>query len=105
MTVIIRAEESRNYTAIDNRVLNDDRLSLTARGLFAYLCAQPDGQQVYDDHFFYNFPDGGQAMCAALLELEECGYVIFVQKGALECEPVQRIVCHRRLQPKEYGRR
>jgi DNA-binding MarR family transcriptional regulator len=73
--MIIRAAKNRNYTVINNTVLNDDRLSLKARGLAAYLLTKPDDWRINRDLLASQFPDGVWAVRGALKELERAGYL------------------------------
>lgn len=73
--MIIRAEKNRNYSVISNVILNDERLSMKARGLAAYLLTKPDNWRINAVHLASQFPDGPSAIRAAMRELEACGYL------------------------------
>lgn len=73
--MIIRAQKNGDYSVIHNGILNDDRLSLKARGLAAYLLTKPDNWRINRDLLAKQFPDGVWAVRGALKELETCGYL------------------------------
>ena len=73
--MIIRAEKNRNYTVINNTILNDERLSWKARGLAAYLLTKPDNWQINREHLTGQGPDGISSVRSALKELHDCGYI------------------------------
>jgi hypothetical protein len=73
--MIIRAPHKSNYSVIDNRVLNDERLSWRARGLLAYLLSKPDGWQVMTQNLVNSSPDGRRIVEVTMTELETLGYV------------------------------
>lgn len=75
--MIVRiAKRPRGFTQIDNRTLRDDRLSLKARGLLAYLLSQPSFYTVRSEDLAGITPkEGRDAIRAALAELEAAGYV------------------------------
>lgn len=39
---------SKNFTVVDNTIINDARLSLKAKGLFVYLWSQADNWTYYE---------------------------------------------------------
>jgi len=73
--VIIRTKVNRNYTTINNTILNDARLSWQARGLAAYLLTKPDTWNINRDHLAEQGPDGIRAVRSALKELRTAGYI------------------------------
>lgn len=73
---IIREEHRNNFTVFDNRVLQDRRLSLTARGLLEYILSMPTNWSfTIDDLVAASKPDDRSTVEAALNELKEVGYV------------------------------
>jgi hypothetical protein len=72
---IIRAKRKTNYTIMSNVGLEDNRLSLKAKGMLAYLLSKPDNWQVSDRQLSTIGPDGRTAVQAALKELETYGYL------------------------------
>ena len=73
--MIIRTPKTSNYAVIDNRVLNDPRLSFKAKGVIALLLSKPDGWEVMTQHLINSGPDGRTAVESALAELETFGYI------------------------------
>lgn len=61
-----------NLVMIDASFLYDERLSLAAKGLLAFLVSRPHGDSVRSDT---KSPDKPSAVKAALDELEACGYI------------------------------
>lgn len=74
--MIKRARRPSNFTIISNVGMNDERLSLKAKGLLAYLLTKPDNWQVSDRQLSTIGPDGRSAVQAALKELEEYKYLV-----------------------------
>ncbi len=74
--MIVRAKRKTNFTIISNVGMNDERLSLKAKGMLAYLLTKPDNWQVSDRHLATIGPDGRSAVQAALKELETFGYLV-----------------------------
>lgn len=74
--MIIRTPEREYYVVMDNRVLEDHRLSWKARGVIAYLLSKPDGWEVMTAELINSGPDGRQSVESALSELEHIGYLI-----------------------------
>jgi hypothetical protein len=64
-----------NFTAIDNRAVQDGRLSLKARGLHHLLLSKFDGSTVNAAEVARECTDGRDAIQAAMRELERCGYL------------------------------
>ncbi|MCI1283003.1 MAG: DnaD domain protein [Lacticaseibacillus songhuajiangensis] len=64
------------FTIIPNATLTDDRLSLKARGLLAYMLSMSDGWAFYTSEMVKHFPDGIKAVRAGLSELERTGYLV-----------------------------
>jgi hypothetical protein len=74
--MIVRAKRNTNYTMMSNVGLNDERLSLKAKGMLAHLLSKPDNWNVSDRQLCTIGPDGRAAVQAALKELETCGYLL-----------------------------
>lgn len=73
--MIVRRPHTSHYVVIDNRVLEDARLSWKSRGILAWLLAKPDGWKVSVRGLAAAGPDGRTAIQSALMELEEYGYI------------------------------
>jgi hypothetical protein len=63
------------FVIMDQRPLNDARLSWKAKGLLAYLLSKPDDWQVWMDDLEKRSTDGEHAVRSAIRELRDCGYV------------------------------
>lgn len=72
---IIRVEKTKNYSVISNVCLRDDRISMKAKGLFAYIMTLPDSWEVRQCELLNHFSDGRTAISAAMHELGEFGYI------------------------------
>jgi hypothetical protein len=73
--VIIRVKHARNYTVIENRTLQDPRLSFKATGVLAYLLSLPDDWRVSRDDLANRKADGVASVRTAMSELEAAGYL------------------------------
>lgn len=65
-----------NFTQVSNIVLNDKRLSLKAKGLYAYLFSKPDNWVFLVDVILSDIKEGRDAFYSALKELIKNGYII-----------------------------
>ena len=65
-----------NFTQVSNIVLNDKRLSLKAKGLYAYLFSKPDNWIFLVDIILSDIKEGRDAFYSALNELIKNGYII-----------------------------
>ena len=79
---ILRVEKSRNFTPVSNVPFRDKRLSLRARGLLATALTLPDDWEYSLPGLLSLFPDGKQALRAALAELEAAGYLTRTRENA-----------------------
>ena len=75
MTVIKRVPDNIPYTVIGNHILQNDNLSLTARGLLAYLISKPPDFQIRVDQLRDHFQEGRRRVTNALEELKESGFL------------------------------
>jgi hypothetical protein len=71
---IHRIRHARGFTVLPNTVLQDRRLSYTARGLLADLLSRPDGWREDGRHMAETSPQGRLAVAKALRELTAFGY-------------------------------
>ncbi len=74
--MIVRTKKNRNYTTINNTVLEDERLSWRAKGIAAYLLSKPDDWQISHEHLLRSGKEGRDAVLNAMKELEDCGYLV-----------------------------
>ncbi|USS87490.1 helix-turn-helix domain-containing protein [Fructilactobacillus hinvesii] len=65
----------QGYSMISNQLVQDDRLSWKARGLFGYLWSQPDDWQFYETEVAKHAADGRASLRSGLNELEKYGYL------------------------------
>jgi hypothetical protein len=73
--LIIRARDhKRHYVVLDKSALDDERLSFRAKGLHAWLIAQPDDWNPCREHLASISTEGRAAVASALRELEAAGY-------------------------------
>lgn len=79
----VRVEKSRNFTPVSNVPFRDKRLSLRARGLLATALTLPDDWTYSLAGLLSLFPDGKQALRAALAELEAAGYLTRTRENAV----------------------
>lgn len=77
MSIIRRAERlDRNFTILDNDVIEDRELSFRALGVLVYILRQPDNWETNADRLAQTHQEGRDAIRAALEQLEDAGYVI-----------------------------
>jgi hypothetical protein len=69
-----RTDHVRNFTVLPNCVLQNRRLSYTARGLLVDLLSRPDGWREDGRHMADTSPQGRGAIRKALKELAEAGF-------------------------------
>ncbi|PZU87334.1 MAG: hypothetical protein DI527_18835 [Chelatococcus sp.] len=73
--MIIRRRRTRNFTIVENEVFNDERLSLDAMGLLAWLRSRPDDWCLSVDHLRTRFKVGRDTMHRLVRELVEAGWI------------------------------
>jgi hypothetical protein len=71
---IHRSRHTRGFTVLPNTILQDRRLSYTARGLLADLLSRPDGWREDGRRMADTSPQGRIAVAKALRELAKFGY-------------------------------
>lgn len=71
----VRRIKKRNFTATDNQLVRDNRLSWKARGIFNYLWSQSEEWNFYVEEVAKHSKDGIRALQSGLSELEKCGYL------------------------------
>lgn len=74
--MIIRVAKRRQYTQIDNRAVEDDRLSFKALGLLTYLLSRPDSWEANYRHLATTHTDGESGVRSGLTELQDAGYIV-----------------------------
>lgn len=73
--VKIKKQRQKNFTIIDNKVLQDTELTLKAKGLFAYLWSQADEWNFYETEVVKHSKDGISSLRSGIHELEKRGYL------------------------------
>ncbi len=83
MPIIKVARHNHGYVIIQNKALEDTRLSWKARGLLAYLLTRPADWSVNSHHLSAQSVEGRRAVLSGLKELRETGYAELVntQRG------------------------
>ncbi|MER7847497.1 hypothetical protein ABTZ03_26550 [Kitasatospora sp. NPDC096077] len=71
---IHRSAHARSFIVLPNGLLQDRRLSYTARGLLADLLSRPNGWREDGRHMADSSPQGRGAVRRALKELKDAGY-------------------------------
>lgn len=71
----IRVAERHRFVVVDSTTVNDEKLSLRARGLLVWLLDKPDGWRVSADSIVRFTTEGRDAIRTALKELEVGGYL------------------------------
>lgn len=70
----LKIEES--FGVAPNSLLNNEKISLKAKGLFVYIQSKPDGWNFSAEKISLSHRDGLASVIATLKELEEFGYLI-----------------------------
>lgn len=88
---IIRQKRKKRFSIIDNRVIEDKRLTWGARGLLEYMLSKPDDWKFYMSELItHSDNDGRDKAYGYLKELKKYGYVIRKQgrnsKGKFEAQ-------------------
>ena len=73
--MIIRHKHNGSFTVVPNAIFNDDRLSLTAKGLLGYLLSRPRNWEVRHDQLQRKLDIGRKLLSKLLNELREAGYL------------------------------
>lgn len=74
---IIRQKRKERFSIVDNKIIEDKRLSFKARGLLIYMLSKPDDWKFYTDELVKrSAKDGISAIKSALREIEAAGYLV-----------------------------
>jgi len=65
-----------NFTQIPNLIIQDERLSWKAKGIYMHLISKPDDWTYYVDEIVKSARDGKEAVQTGLKELEKYGYLV-----------------------------
>lgn len=79
MAIIKTKQRTNPFVQIDKAGLEDARLTLKAKGLWAYLMSRPPNWKVSVAHLVKTTPDGRTAIYSALKELRTYGYARYSQ--------------------------
>lgn len=73
---IIRKKQKERFSIVDNKVIEDKRLSFKARGLLIYMLSKPDDWKFYTEELAKRSnKDGISTIKTALNEIEDAGYL------------------------------
>ena len=73
---IIRQKRKERFSIVDNKVIEDERLSFKARGLLIYMLSKPDDWKFHTEELVkHSSQDGVSAVRTALKEIEKYGYL------------------------------
>lgn len=78
---IIRQAHTKQFVCLSNKLAQNNKLSLRARGLMAYLLSLPDHWQVHINHLVKEMKEGRHVIRETLQELKEAGYVHHLKLG------------------------
>ena len=77
---VIRQSRRTSFTVVDNVSINDERLSLRAKGLHLVLLSKPDHWEFSSTRLAAECREGRDAIRTAMAELREAGYVLEVRE-------------------------
>lgn len=72
---IIRRKRNSGFSIINNEALQDNGLSLKAKGLFSYFMTLPEDWSIHTKEVIKHSTDGRDATLSAIKELEVAGYL------------------------------
>lgn len=76
---IFRSVKNKDFTTFSNSLLRDARLSFKARGVLAMCLSMPPEWKVYRNWLVEQGKEGREAVQGALQELEQHGYVKYIE--------------------------
>ncbi len=76
---IMKNRQRGKFTIIENKVIEDSKLSWKAKGLYAYLQSRPEGWKFYEKEIESRSKDGKDSVKSAIKELVENKYLLRVQ--------------------------
>lgn len=68
-------KQPTGFTQVTNIVLNDEKLSWKAKGLYSYIYSKPDGWDFSGRRMCKQAADGRDGTLSGIKELEEAGYI------------------------------
>lgn len=84
------------FTQIANSVLNDKKLSLRAKGLFAYIYSKPYGWEFSSYRMSQESIEGRDAIRTAVAELMDAGYL---SRKKLNTGKIQFSITYKKIVP------
>lgn len=75
MSEVFRIEKKSNYTVMSNHHLQDERLTLKAKGLLCYILSLPEDWDYKMTGLAAKHPDGITAIRSCINQLEKAGYI------------------------------
>ena len=78
--MIYRCNKDNKFTKIDNRYLQNTKLSWAAKGLFTYILSLPDEWQLQIEHLKKQSSNGKTATQSAFKELIRHRYIVRGEK-------------------------
>lgn len=80
MSIVRIEKKEKNFSIIDNSVINDKRLSWKARGILVFLLSKPNHWETKLTNLINSSEkDGDVAVRSALKELRELGYAKLIR--------------------------
>src|SRR5688572_13416671 len=76
----IRVAKRQRFAVVDRRAVNDERLSLSARGLLVWALDKPDDFELTREQIARQVPEGETAIRRMLKELTDAGYLVRERK-------------------------
>lgn len=74
---IIKKSRNKGYESVSRDMLQDEKMSLEAKGLLAYLCSLPGGWKVHKTFLYKCFEKNKKRNIQRIWnELVECGYIL-----------------------------
>jgi hypothetical protein len=89
--MIVRRRRTKNFTILENEVVEDERLALDEIGLLTWLRSRPDHWEVSRAHIGKRFKIGRDKVARIFQSLIECGWMVreFTPPGV----PARYVVC------------
>lgn len=72
---ILRKVKERQYTTIDNTIINDKRADCSCKGFLLFMLSKPDDWKFNYKNFEAELPEGRRAISTMIKKLEQLGYL------------------------------
>ncbi len=86
--------KQRDFSIVDNSLLQNSTISFRARGVAAYVLSLPDGAKIDIRTLAAKNPEGRQAIAACFAELEKAGYLVRTVTRGERGRIATRVVMH-----------